>query len=388
MATLIDMKKAFNKERSLQLFEEILDITHPYRSKCKSCNNDILYYDTKLGTRSNRIVGKSFLSKKVINTKVHYLSICENCLMEKYPDYNTKNKSRVFNQMNKFSKYAYCVNDEDYNIQRDTYVKTTEENMIKKYGSVEGKKRWEKYCKRQAYTNTYEYKKKEMGWSREEFDNYNKSRSVTIDNLINRHGEVKGKEIWENYCEKQSYTKSKEYYVEKYGLDEWNELCKSKAHTYDNYIKWYGDEKKALEKIKDRHNIWNSVSKSSQRYLSKLDEYLCSKYNITTYYDNKNQEYMIITENRSIYYLDYYIKEWNVGIEYNGDLFHANPKMYEANDTPIPGSDMKAVKIWEKDRIKIETIQKERHIKIITIWESELPEIENLEKQIYELRNS
>ena len=35
----------------------------------------------------------------------------------------------------------------------------TLENMIKKYGEMEGKIRWDSYCKKQSISNTFEYKK-------------------------------------------------------------------------------------------------------------------------------------------------------------------------------------------------------------------------------------
>jgi hypothetical protein len=338
--------------------------------------------------RSKDVGGKSFKSKKIVNGNEYKLSICEKCLVDKYPDYNNKNKSRVFNQMNKYSKYAYSIDDNDYEIQKNLYVLTTEKSLIRKYGVKEGRLRWESYKNKQAFSNTFEYKKEKHGWDERDFNEYNKSRSVTIDNLILRHGYEKGHEIWENYINKQKVTKSKEYYVNKYGLLKWGKLCESKAHTLANYIKWYGSKKIAIKKIKERHNMWSCVSKSSQKYLTKFDEYLKKNNNVTTLFDSIDGEYMIITESNKVFYLDYYIEEWDIGIEYNGDLFHANPNIYLPSDTPIPGSDLTASEIWEKDEIKLKTIQEEMNIPIITIWESDLPSYEKLLEKVYELRDS
>ena len=51
-----------------------------------------------------------------------------------------------------------------------------------------------------AKKNTFEYKKEKFGWSPEDFKEFNKSRAVTKENLIKKHGEEKGLEIFNNYC--------------------------------------------------------------------------------------------------------------------------------------------------------------------------------------------
>ncbi len=64
--------------------------------------------------------------------------------------------------MNKYSKFAYSINDIDYNIQKNLYVLTTEKSLIRKYGLKEGSIRWESYKNKQAHTNSFEYKKRKL----------------------------------------------------------------------------------------------------------------------------------------------------------------------------------------------------------------------------------
>lgn len=386
MEKQIDMILDFNENKNPKSFFELYKLYNNYKD-CIYCNNPIIYYDTKIGKISKKIKGKSFNSKKVVNNKRYYLCVCENCLTKKYPDYQNKNKSRVFNQMNIYSKYAFNIDDYDYKIQRDSYILTTENNLIRKYGEDVGKQKWKEYKEKQSYSNSFEYKSKKYGWTKEQYDEYNLSRAITKENLVKKYNKQKGQEIWEDYVNKQRITKSKEYYVDKYGEEKWIELCKSKAHTLNNYIKWYGSEEIALKKIKERHNIWKSVSKSSQKFLINFDNYIKSLHpNLKTYFDSINKEYMIITESRDIYYLDYFIKDWNICVEYNGDLFHANPNMYNEFDTPIPKSNITAKEIWEKDSEKITTILNERNIKTIVIWENNLPTNKELLKMIYDAK--
>jgi hypothetical protein len=52
----------------------------------------------------------------------------------------------------------------------------TLENMIRKYGDIEGEIRWQTYKDKQSYTNSFEYKQETYGWSFDEWDEYNKGR--------------------------------------------------------------------------------------------------------------------------------------------------------------------------------------------------------------------
>lgn len=87
--------------------------------------------------------------------------------------------------------------------------------------------------------------------------------------------------------------------------------------------------------------------------------------------------------------IDYFIKELNVGIEYNGDFWHANPKKYKALDIPnSKRNDLTAKDIWEKDSKRIKSLREEYDIQIIVIWESELPDPKILYEQILKLSQS
>lgn len=112
MAKLIEMIHDFNENRNSDIYIKILDEIYGVGNynNCIICDDGIIYYDTKLGIRSKKVTGKNFNSSKIVNNINYNLRVCENCLTEKYNDYSVKNKSRVFNQMNKYSKYAYQIN--------------------------------------------------------------------------------------------------------------------------------------------------------------------------------------------------------------------------------------------------------------------------------------
>lgn len=52
----------------------------------------------------------------------------------------------------------------------------TLENMITKYGVIDGEIHWQIYKDKQAYSNTFEYKRYKHGWDYEKWNSFNKSR--------------------------------------------------------------------------------------------------------------------------------------------------------------------------------------------------------------------
>ncbi len=63
-------------------------------------------------------------------------------------------------------------------------------------------------------------------------------------------------------------------------------------------------------------------------------------------------------------------------IEFNGDKWHANPKLFNEDDYININTAIKnipAKEIWEKDRIRHELV-KEQGYEVLTIWEKEYNE--------------
>jgi hypothetical protein len=196
-------------------------------------------------------------------------------------------------------------------LERERYNKKsvpTLENMILKYGNDEGAKRWEIYRQKQAYTNSFEYKREKYGWSLEDWKNYNKSRGVI--------GEKNG-----NYG--SSYY---EVWVEKYGKDEADrmnaEVSKLKARNGElngNY-----NRKKSSEEIE-------KMRKSAIERV--IRQGTCVAYNprsipIIENYGKENGYNFIHAENggeyqipNTTFFVDGYDKENNVVIEFD-EMYH------------------------------------------------------------------
>jgi hypothetical protein len=177
----------FNKNNNVDNYNKIFIEYFNHLPKCRNCDLPIYYYDSTFRLNKLKILelkNKSCLTFKKLD-KIYFLSICEKCLTEKFPEYQTKNKSRIFNQMNYITEYAFNIpEDIALNWMKDKYA-ITEINLINKYGEILGKEKWQNYCIKQKLTNTFDYKKDKYDWDKNKFNEYNKSRSITLENLIN-----------------------------------------------------------------------------------------------------------------------------------------------------------------------------------------------------------
>lgn len=344
----------FNKNKTKELYEEVLNDKFKDAPRCIHCHKPIYYYDSTF--RINQydqfiLKNKSYLSTKQVLGKTYNLCVCEDCLIKKFPEYQSLNKSRVFNRICEITNYAYNIPyDAAEDWKQENYA-ITEDNLIKKHGEKEGKRRWKEYCDKQAESNTFEYKHEKFGWTREQFDEFNQSRAVTLDNLIKKHGEEEGTKIWEDYCEKQRYSTTLKYFIEKYGKEN-GEI------KFRNFV--------------SKHTFKSGYSIISQKIFDELKKHL----NYKLYYATHNNEYLFIDENNDQSYLcDFYIEDLNFVIEFNGDVWHANPSIYKEDDITVkfkdkPDDYYTAKYIWEKDEKRISFLKtKVKHL--IIIWEKD-----------------
>ena len=262
--------------------------------------------------------------------------------------------------------------------------KLTLTNMIYKYGKIEDKQRWNSYRKKQAISNSYEYKKEKYEWTEEEFNKFNKSRAITLSNLIDKYGIDEGHKKWESYIEKQRYTNSKEYFIKNYGEDgeqKWLQYNKDKSKSSD------------ISFIMERYNV------------TEIDalEILSERFRASKFFSNAEKEFVELFENQIGHSIEYTLKTkqysiWNYQlhcinfyditdtnkmkiIEFNGDYWHCNPEKYK-KDFFHSQSGQYAYQIWQHDEQKIKTaIDRGFNVKIV--WWSEF--INNQEKTLTEV---
>jgi len=265
------------------------------------------------------------------------------------------------------------------------------ENYIERYGEEEGTRKWNQYLEKR--NKTYKIRKEEGRYK----------GMHSLQKYIDIHGEIVGKELWENKYKRVSYCNSTEYYIEKYGEEEGKQKIKKiKAHTsleafinkygeeegtekYDDYrkkksytnsIQYYIDrygEEEGTEKWTSinykRSNSYNrkGVSLVSVSFFNELINYITNSsitflINECYYGDN---EICIIVKN-SICIPDFYYN--NCIIEFYGDYWHANPNIFDSKDM-IKG--VYAEDIWLKDKNRIAKLEQSNY-RVLIIWENEV----------------
>lgn len=242
----------------------------------------------------------------------------------------------------------------------------TLDNLVKKYGVNEGHSRWNSYRKKQAYTNSFEHKKEKYGWTKEQFNQYNSSRAQTLEKMIERYGEINGVERWQTYCERQAYTNTKDYFIKKYGLEKGHqkylEVNKSKAVNNPIILA----EKMGIT-VDDATDI--VIRRQKNFFTSNLEK------EFTTLLENKigPLEYTSFSKPYGKWssllktYVVYDIKHKDCIIEFNGDYWHANPKLFE-DTAEIRGKSAKEIR--ERDMLKLKTVE-EQGFRTFVVWESD-----------------
>jgi very-short-patch-repair endonuclease len=260
----------------------------------------------------------------------------------------------------------------------------TESNFISKYGQAEGVARWNSYREKQAHSNTFEYKKKRYGWTKEKFDEYNKSRSVTLDNLVKRHGTKLGTEKYNAYVEAQRYTNTIDYFIEKYGAEDgkarFERYCKMKSHSYEAYLERFsGDADLASKALADFYavrttDLYNS-SAVCKKFCAMLHKKISAVGNFSVFYADYTQEYYFGIPGYGRAIVDFYVKELQKVVEFYGDYWHCNPKIYKHDDIiKHPGASGKLVnEVWEHDRRREDAI-KSLGVDVMVVWESDFRE--------------
>lgn len=254
------------------------------------------------------------------------------------------------------------------------------------YGAKEGRRRWEEYKQKQAKSNTYEYKKERHGWTEEQFHEYNKSRSVTLKNCIRRHGEERGLQVWRDYCDKQAYTNTLEYFIERegsreLGLEFFLKYNQEKRKSQDP--KWIMEKysvsfNEALEILSSRHSS-AFVSEGEKYFISELEEALGKEIK----YTYKTRQFCVWSKelNTPLFY-DIVCTERMKAIEYNEDYWHANPKLYDS-DYFVKKVGLTAEEIWKRDQIKIQDLIT-RGFEVKIVWENDFLNDLQLIKEIIE----
>lgn len=209
------------------------------------------------------------------------------------------------------------------------------------------------------------------------FENYNQDRfEKSKDAIFEKYGSFKGmsEKIWKAYYEKTGYTHNMRN-PESIKKNQRNRVSTILSMPKEKKKKWYY---KRLETHKkngttmfgggyDPHKYHNYHSKIGDKFCKELSDMMKG---YTVFFGDS--EYMFRGDKTVNYHIDFYIKELNVGVEFYGNYWHANPLLYESDEEiNYFGTKMFAKEVWQKDESREDFMSKKYGIKFINVWESD-----------------
>lgn len=268
------------------------------------------------------------------------------------------------NKKCKFDKACFVkLHGEEEATRRMSLNGASLENYQKRHGDEKGQELWDAYKTKR--NNTYQQKRK----AGHEFPKYN------LAYYINLHGVEKGTDVYNGKIEKQRYKVSLQYYIDTHGEEEGRRLCRLvKDHgSLDYFVTKHGQEE-GLVKYKENCLKFVEVTSGSRPCYSKISKMLFDsllEYIPDLYSYGPNEIFMQVpaeSDLDQIILLPDLCYNGKI-IEFNGDLFHGNPIIFNAMDYPNPFDDYTtAADMWRKDMLRYE-IYLNYGYSVLEVWE-------------------
>lgn len=302
-------------------------------------------------------------------------------------------------------KYGEEKGNIKYNEWKKTLsYKQSKQSYIDLYGEEKGNKIFNDLSKKKDSSSFKYFLKK---YNNEEtalhfFNDKNNKCKQTLDNFINKHGNVVGEEKYNEYLSVLKSINTLEFYIKKYGEEKGNELYKklrhkvTSANTNVAYLNNHSFEKAEEIMLGRIKNISaNTVSKESTIFFDKLTLCLLKTFpdHISindVMYGEDQLEFNIFDSNTSSHkFYDFFIKKYNIIIEYNGIAFHPRKdklSSHEWNNWENVFTHKKADEMYQLQEYKLE-LAKTHNYNILEIWNDDSIS-DNIKKCINFIKNN
>lgn len=324
------IKKGYSKEEAIEYINKQKEINKTKGSKNKGKNKE--YYINKLGKDEyyNKLRKRNYLCIEYWINKGY----SEEEGKKKISEIQIKNSKKVHHYGITTKEYYKEKGIEDVDLFMKEKSKFCIEYYLKRgYSKEEGLKEISKIqLKNNSKVKNHKSNRQIQYW-------INKGYSIDESKKI---------------ISKLQCTFSKEKCIEKYGEIEGLKVFRERQR------KWQ-------ETLKNQNSIKVGYSKISQELFKNLLRFYKPKERVNIFYATKNKEFCIYDNKNYLYdFVD--IKNKKI-IEFQGDVYHANPKLY-TNENYIHPYDIeiKAQDIWNKDLEK-KKIAEKNGFKLIYIWE-------------------
>lgn len=178
-------------------------------------------------------------------------------------------------------------------------------------------------------------------------------------------------------------TKAISYWLEKgYNKDEAKKIIADSQKTFslEKCIEKYGEiegtkiweerQKKWQKTLHENHNMHVGYSKVSQELFKAIEELYEEEERDYIFYGSKNREFTIRQDDKTYVYDFTDLKNRKI-IEFNGDIYHGNPQIFNESDRPNPyKKQFTAKELWDFDKNKKIIAESEGFDELI-IWENE-----------------
>jgi hypothetical protein len=205
--------------------------------------------------------------------------------------------------------------------------------------------------------------------------------------FIIKYGEDEGVRLFKEKKYKEGKLHSKrsiEYWINKgYSFEQSKNKVSESQNTFGlvKCIEKHGEQegkrifterqKKWQESLTKNGNMKMGYSKISQDLFYNILETYDIDSRINVKFATHNEEFKLNNPDGGIFIYDFTDIINKKIIEYNGDMFHANPKKYKETDTPHPYRKNKtSSEIWESDKNKL-IEAKNNGYDVLVIWDSE-----------------
>jgi len=146
--------------------------------------------------------------------------------------------------------------------------------------------------------------------------------------------------------------------IDRYGEEE------GKKRFSDRQIKWQ-------KSLSSGGNLKIGYSRISQKLFYEILDFYNVSERDKIFFATHNKEYILEKENGGVWLYDFVDTINKKIIEFNGDMYHGNPKKYKSSDNPHPfRKNVTAQEIWDKDKLKIDVAIK-NGFEVLVIWDSE-----------------
>lgn len=206
-----------------------------------------------------------------------------------------------------------------------------------------------------------------------------RSRSPFSEDFINYESPEDARQFQLEHCNKGKYNTRLSYWIEEgYSPEEAIKMLKERQATFtlNKCIAKYGKER-GHRVFEERQRRWKASLQQnfiehgdgrspSSQFANSIIQAICSRLQIQV---PTKEKYIRDGSTGMAYSYDFTLKHKRKIIEFNGDYWHCNPAIYEA-EYFNKSKKKTAQEIWDYDQVKIELAERKGY-QVLTIWESE-----------------